>query len=139
VKIGKFTIMIGIFFCMSAVHLTAQRPTVRIGGSSLRANGQLAQGFQYTGYCPVDLKFGWGVIADKGTTATYHFERSDGGRSTAGQSVPMPMPGRSVPVYYDWKLGANTPKFADFTGSVSIVIDYPNPVEGKIGFTIHCR
>ena len=33
---------------------------VRIGGSSLRANGQIAEGYQYSGPCPVDLKFGWG-------------------------------------------------------------------------------
>ena len=138
-KIGKFAIMIGILFCMGAVGLTAQRPSVRIGGSSLRANGQVAQGFQYTGYCPVDLKFGWGLIADERTTATYHFVRSDGGHTTTSESVPMRMPGRSVPVYYDWQLGANTPKFANFTGSVSIMIDSPNPAQGKIGFTIHCR
>jgi hypothetical protein len=28
---------------------------VRVGGTALTANGQLAQGFQYTGSCPVNL------------------------------------------------------------------------------------
>lgn len=106
---------------------------------SLRANGQIAQGYQYTGYCPVDLKFGWGLIATNPTGASYHFLRSDGGHSSGSQNVNMPMPGRSVPVYEEWRLGANSPKFANFTGWVKIVIDAPSQVENKIPFTIHCQ
>jgi hypothetical protein len=32
---------------------------VRIGGSSFAVNGQLNREHQYTGACPVDLKFDW--------------------------------------------------------------------------------
>ena len=139
VRISKIASTIGILFCMGAISLTAQNASVRLGGSSLRANGQVAQGFQYTGFCPVELKFGWGVIANAPTAMSYHFVRSDGGHSTNYQNVNMPAPGRSVPVYDDWRLGANTPKFANFSGWVQIIIDSPSPVQGKIPFTIHCR
>ena len=139
VKTCKIAIIVGILLCLGAVSLRAQNASVRIGGSSLRANGQIAQGFQYSGPCPVDLKFGWGLIGSRPTTASYHFERSDGGRSSGAQSVNLPGTGHSVPVYNDWRLGANSPKFADFTGWVTIMIDYPSPVEGKIPFTLHCQ
>jgi hypothetical protein len=112
---------------------------VRIGGESLRANGEVAQGFQYTGPCPVELQFGWGVIASEPTSIDYRFVRSDGGQSARSQTVDLPRAESSVPVYDMWRLGANTPQFANFTGWVKIVIDSPNQVEGKIGFTIHCR
>ncbi len=136
-KIGKIAVGIGVLLCLGSPSLIAQ--TVRIGGESLRANGQIAQGFQYTGSCPVDLKFGWGLISTGPTAASYHFVRNDGGHTTNSQTVNLPQANRSVPVYYDWRLGANTPRFANFTGWVQILIDSPNPVQGKIGFTIHCQ
>jgi hypothetical protein len=111
---------------------------VRIGGASLRANGQLAQGFQYAGACPVDLKFGWGVIGTEPTTISYSFARSDGGRASNSQTAGLPGGGRSVPIYYDWRLGANSPRFANFSGWVQINIDSPNAVSQKIRFTLHC-
>ena len=112
---------------------------VRIGGESLRANGQLVQGFQYTGPCPVELVFGWGVIGTEPTTIDYWFVRSDGGQSARSQTVDLPQANRSVPVYERWRLGANSQRFANYTGWVRIMIDSPNRVEGKIGFTIHCQ
>jgi hypothetical protein len=137
VKIGKIAVGIGVLLCLGSLSLMAQ--TVRVGGESLRANGQIAQGFQYTGPCPVDLKFSWGLISTGPTTVNYHFVRSDGGHSANGQAVNIPQGNRSVPVYYDWHLGANTPKFANFAGSVQLVIDSPNPVQGNIKFTLHCQ
>ncbi|MGA2571514.1 MAG: hypothetical protein ABSF23_13425 [Terracidiphilus sp.] len=113
--------------------------TVRIGGASLRANGEVAQGFQYTGPCPVELQFGWGVIATEPTTIDYWFVRSDGGQSSHSKAVDLPQANRSVPVYDVWRLGANSPRFANYTGWVKLVIDVPNQVEDKIGFTIHCQ
>jgi hypothetical protein len=112
--------------------------SVRIGGESLRANGQLAHGFEYTGPCPVDLQFGWGVIATQPTSINYYFQRSDGGRSSRSQAADLP-PGRSVPIYQKWTLGANKPQFANYTGWVNVVIDSPNRLEGKIKFTLHCQ
>jgi hypothetical protein len=69
----------------------------------------------------------------------YHFVRSDGGHSSNEARVIIPQGNRSVPVYDLWRLGANTPQFANYTGWVKIVIDTPNPLEGKVGFTIHCQ
>lgn len=112
--------------------------SVRIGGSSLRANGQIAQGFQYAGPCPVNLQFGWGVIATEPTSVTYSFTRSDGASSRA-HSQNLPGVNRSVPIYNDWRLGANNPEFADFRGWVQLNIESPSPVSQKIAFTLHCQ
>jgi hypothetical protein len=121
-------------------YLVAQRyASVRVGGSSLRANGQIAEGYQYSGSCPVDLKFGWGVIATGPTSVTYRFTRSDGGHSAQALVADLPQSGRSVPLYEDWRLGANTRQFGDFHGWVNLIIEGPNHLENKINFTIHCR
>jgi hypothetical protein len=137
VKISKAVSAVGILFCLGSLSLMAQ--TVRIGGESLRANGELARGFQYTGPCPVDLQFGWGLISTGPTVVNYRFVRNDGGHTANSQSVDIPQANRSVPVYDKWRLGANTPQFANYTGWVKILIESPNPVEGKVGFTIHCQ
>jgi len=141
VKISKNARLIGILFCMLTICLTARtsNAAVRIGGASLRANGEVAQGFQYTGPCPVELQFGWGVIGTEPTTIDYWFVRSDSGQSSRSQTVELPQAGRSVPVYDMWRLGANSPRFANYTGWVKLVIDSPNQVEGKIEFTLHCQ
>ena len=136
-KISKIATVFGILICLGSVSLMAQ--TVRVGGSSLRANGNVAQGFHYTGSCPVALKFGWGLISTRRTEVTYRFDRSDGGHTTHSERVMIPQANHSVPVYDDWQLGANTPKFADFHGWVNIIIESPNPVQQKINFTIHCQ
>jgi len=129
-----------ICLCLSAAPLLAQGyPSVRVGGSSLRANGQIAQGYQYTGSCPVDLKFGWGVIPNAPTSVTYRFSRSDGGHSARSFMADLPQPNRSTPLYDDWRLGANTPQFADFHGWVNLIIEGPNHLENKINFTLHCQ
>jgi hypothetical protein len=112
---------------------------VRIGGSSFRANGQMAQNHEYFGPCPVDLKFDWGVIASSPAAVTYTFSRSDGGHSTSPMTVDLSQPNRSVPIYDEWHLGANRPQFANFHGWVQINILSPNPVSQKIPFTIHCQ
>ena len=129
-----FTFLIVAFLGVTATSSA----TVRVGGSSLRANGQLAQGFQYTGSCPVALKFGWGVIGTAPTMLTYTFVRSDGGRQTSSATVNLPNANQSVPIYYDWQLGANTPQFQNYSGWVQLNIESPNTVQYKIPFTIRC-
>ncbi len=136
-KISKIASIVGILLCLGSVSMMAQ--SVRVGGWSLRANGQVAQGFQYTGSCPVNLKFGWGLISTGRTEVAYRFDRNDGGHTTHSERVDIPQANHSVPVYYDWQLGANTPKFADFHGWVNLIIESPNPIQKKIAFTIHCR
>jgi hypothetical protein len=135
-KIIKIASVLGILLCLGSVSLMAQ--SVRVGGSSLRANGQVVQGFHYTGSCPVSLKFAWGLISTGPTEVTYRFDRNDGGQART-QSVFIPRANQSVPVYYDWQLGANTRQFADYHGWVNIIINSPNPVQQKIGFTIQCQ
>src|SRR5258708_3888107 len=130
----RFALMAFAFFAVTATA----GASVRVGGSSLRANGQLAQGFQYTGSCPVALKFGWGVIGTGPTAATYTFARSDGGHQTNSPTVDLPNANQSVPVYYDWRLGANRPQFQNYSGWVQLNIEAPNQVSNKINFTIHC-
>ena len=136
----KFTVAA---FCCLCVFLlselaSAQGP-VRVGGWSLRANGQVAQGFQYRGSCPVELQFGWGLISDRPTEIAYTFNRNDGGHQTVSTVTSMPQPGRSYPVYYTWNLGANTPRFANFSGWVNLILQRPNNLEKQIHFTIHCQ
>ena len=114
-------------------------PTVRVGGWALMANGQLARDFQYTGACPVDLKFDWGVISTAPTNATYSFVRNDGGHSSSSKSIELPEADHSVSIFDDWRLGANTPQFANYSGWVQLNIESPNTVSQKINFTIHCR
>ena len=140
-KISNAASMLWVLFCVGLFSLNPQtsNATVRVGGESLRANGQVAQGFQYTGSCPVNLQFGWGLIATEPTDVRYRFVRNDGGHSTNAQVVNIPGANRSVPVYEKWSLGANSPQFANYTGWVRLVVESPNAVEGKIGFTIHSQ
>jgi hypothetical protein len=137
-KITRTALVYGFFFIAGiALVMKAGAPaSVRVGGYSLRANGQVAQGFQYSGTCPVDLKFGWGLIATEPTTASYSLTRNDGSHPPSG-SVDLPG-GRSKPVYLDWRLGANNAKFANYTGWVQLNIESPNRVSQKISFTLHC-
>jgi hypothetical protein len=113
--------------------------SVRVGGSAFAANGQLARDHQYTGPCPVDLKFDWGAIGTEPTPVTYSFTRNDGGHSSQPLTIALPQANRSVPIVDQWRLGANTPQFANYSGWVELNIESPNPVANRIGFTLHCR
>jgi len=136
-KVSKIAIVFGVLTCLGTASLIAQ--TVRVGGWSLRANGQVAQGFKYVGSCPVDLKFGWGLISTGPTEVRYRFDRNDGGHTTHTERVNLPRADQSVPVYYDWRLGANTREFANYSGWVNLIIESPDRIEKKVPFTIHCR
>ena len=133
--------IIGLVFPLAIMMATAANAhaDVRIGGSAFSANGQLARDYQYTGSCPVDLKFDWGLISTEPTTVTYSFVRSDGGHSSTSQSIELPNANRSVPIIDEWNLGANTQQFANYNGWVQINIESPNPISQKINFTIHCQ
>jgi len=112
--------------------------TVRIGGWALTNNGQIVKDFVYTGACPVQLQFAWGVLATAPMEIKYHFERSDGAQAPPGQK-DLPRANTSEDVITTWDLGANTPRFADFKGWEDLVIDSPNKAAQKINFTLHCR
>ena len=123
-----------ILFAMAGISQGA----VRVGGTALTANGQLAQGFQYTGSCPVNLKFDFGLISTEPATVTYSFNRSDG-PSGGSRTKHLPKANQSMPVFDTWRLGAKTPQFANYHGWIEINIASPNPVAKKINFTLHCK
>ena len=120
------------------IHCGGYAASVRVGGSAFSVNGQLARDHQYTGACPVELTFDWGVIGTDATPVTYSFNRSDGGHSSNAMTIDLPQANRSVPILDHWRLGANTPQFADYRGWVELSIESPNPVANRIGFTLHC-
>jgi hypothetical protein len=105
----------------------------------LYANGKLVQNYDYSGSCPVKLKFDWGVISTfpgKGNESYYRFTRSDGSQ-TAAQELALP-PNVSVDVTYTWDLGAKTAEYANYKGWVNLFLETP-PVNQKINFTLHCK
>ena len=110
---------------------------VRVGGWAFSANGQLARDFQYSGPCPADLKFDWGVISTEPASAPYNITRSDGGHSSNVRYVNLP-PNRSVSIVEDWRLGADTPQFADYHGWMELHLQTPQPLTHRINFTLHC-
>ncbi|MGA3159820.1 MAG: hypothetical protein ABSC77_01285 [Terracidiphilus sp.] len=118
---------------------TMEKATVRVGGWALFANGQLAKGFEYTGACPVNLKFDWGLIATSPVEVTYRYKRSDASEPSAMQKVNLPKANTSVSVYDTWQLGAHTPEFKNFQGWIKLTTFEPNKVEQKIDFTLHCK
>jgi hypothetical protein len=128
---------------MSAVSMLAVAEAasaqVRVGGWSLRTNGQVAKDFQYTGSCPVELKFGWGLISPHKTTVAYSFQRSDGAHTSNQHENFMAQPNKSVPIYYDWRLGAKNPRFQNFNGWVELRIESPNAETKRVNFTLHCQ
>ena len=111
---------------------------MRCFARALTANGKLAAGSQYAGSCPVALKFDWGVIGTEPTLVTYTFDRSDGGHLATSPTAYLPNANQSVPIYEEWHLGANIPRFQNYSGWVRLMIESPNPVSQKIPFTIHC-
>ena len=133
----------GLFFLLAAVLVMAliayARGTVRVGGWSLRANGQVARDFAFRGGCPVNLKFGWSVLGTEPTDVVYTFARSDGGHETHSQTLDLPQAGRSGFIYHDWRLGANNREFADYRGWVELIVESPNRVSQRIDFTLHCQ
>jgi hypothetical protein len=51
----------------------------------------------------------------------------------------VPQANHAVSIFDDWRLGANTPEFANFSGWVQLNVESPSAVSQKINFTIHCR
>ena len=113
--------------------------SVHVGGAAFFVNGQVARDYQYTGSCPVDLKFDWGVISTEPAMASYWFRRSDGGHSSNARTIELPGGNRSIPIMEEWHLGANTRQFSAYHGWVELHIESPNPVTSRIRFTLHCQ
>ena len=133
-KVTRFAIL-PLAAVLAAVAAFA---AVRVGGSAFSVNGELVRSHQYVGACPVDLKFDWGVISTRPAIVSYFITRSDGAGSRNSRSIDLP-PNRSVPVLEHWRLGANTPRFANYEGWVELNLEGPTPVVNRIPFTLHCR
>jgi hypothetical protein len=134
----KLVLRLVLALAVVLVLAGAAYASVHVGGWSFSANGQPARNFLYIGSCPVDLKFDWGVIGTRPGRVTYSFLRNDGGMSSP-ESVDLPAANHSVPVIDTWRLGANSPTFANYHGWVQLDIHSPNPVSKRINFTIRCR
>ena len=154
-KSSKVARVAGICFCLAIFSLiakaqpTAHTPpagghpklpvTVRVGGWALNANGKLAKNFEYTGTCPVNLRFDWGLIATSPVEVTYRYKRSDASEPSAMNTVNLPKANTSVDVSDTWELGANTAEFKNYKGWIKLTTFSPNKVEQKIDFTLHCK
>ena len=136
-QLKRITVLTGLVIAALAAA-TALYGAVRIGGWSFAANGQVARDRQYTGGCPVDLKFDWGVISTGPSEITYWTSRNDGARSSP-KSIRHPGGGRSIPIVEEWHLGANNGRFANYPGWMEIHIEGTAPATNRIGFTLHCR
>jgi hypothetical protein len=111
---------------------------VRVGGAAFFANGQIAPDHQYTGPCPVTLKFDWGIVSSDATQISYTFLRNDGARGASAMRS-LPGGGRSVPFTTQWQLGANLPQFQNYNGWMELHTDPPHSLSNKIPFTLHCQ
>ncbi|HKE28795.1 MAG TPA: hypothetical protein VKB88_40875 [Bryobacteraceae bacterium] len=126
-------LLIGLWVMSAALY-----GAMRIGGSSFAVNGQVARDHQYTGGCPVDLTFDWGVINSDPTAISYWTSRNDNAHSNP-RSLNHPGSNRSMPIMEHWRLGANNPQFANYHGWMEIHIESPAPATNRIPFTLHCR
>lgn len=126
-------LLLGLLSLASALY-----GAMRIGGWSFAVNGQVARNYQYTGSCPADLMFDWGVINSNPAAITYSTSRNDGAHSSP-RSVNHPGGNRSIPIVEHWHLGANNPQFANYHGWMEIHIESPAPATNRIAFTLHCR
>lgn len=147
-KTSKFAHIIAICFCIALFGQFAQseqpgakaqpkgsvlNPPVTatvVGLQSVTANGKtlnIAKDEPYRGSCPVNLVFTFLVQASAPTTIKYDIKRSDKSPH-APEKVNVPKANAIVPVTYSWELGADTPEFKDFTGTVTLVIDSPKDI-----------
>lgn len=112
--------------------------SVRVGGSAFFANGRIARDYQYTGPCPVSLKFDWGIVSGEPTSISYAFLRNDGARGPSA-TRPLPGGGHSESITTDWRLGANLPQFQNYNGWMELHTDPPHSLSNRISFTLHCQ
>jgi hypothetical protein len=122
---------------------SAAMADIRVGGAALTMNGEPPSGgrhkggYQYTGSCPVELKFDWGIVSTDPGDLVYSFVRNDGGQSKPVQAS-LPGGNRSSPILDGWTLGANSDQFADYRGWVQLNVESPSPLSYRIPFTLHC-
>jgi len=153
--IGNFARVIAICFCFAFISQFAQSQanvphpkappeappaTVSVVGGSMYANGVLLKHPEndYKGSCPVNLKFTWTLLSTEPAEVSYFTQRSDDGVS-AVMKVKIPTANSPVFVSEPWEMGANTPKYKDFKGSITLTTKSPNKADLGIYFSIHCN
>lgn len=154
-KASKIARVIALCFCLALLGQFAQSQanvphpkappaappaTVSVVGGSMYANGELLKNpiNDYKGSCPVNLKFTWTLLATEPTEVSYFTKRSDGSSSPEAK-VKISKANTPVFVSEPWEMGANTPKFKDFNGAITLITKSPNKAELGIDFTIHCK
>jgi len=118
----------------------APAATVSVVGGSMYANGVLLKHPEnsYEGSCPVNLKFTWTLLSTEPTDVSYSTQRSDDGIS-ATKKINISKANTPVFVSEPWEMGANTPKYKDFKGSITLTTKSPNKADLGIYFTVHCK
>lgn len=116
---------------------------IRLGGEGFTVNGQHvpsgAGGYEYTGPCPVDLRFGWGIVSSDSADVVYRFTRSDGARARYPMQRTLVGGGRSTSFTETWsQLGANIDQFANYHAWVALSIEAPYPINYPVSFILHC-
>ena len=129
-----------VALCISTLLPSAKaaaQAQVRVIGTDLFANGKLAPTFQYSGACPVWLRFYWSLATSEYTGVGYYFQTNTGIRTPGRRDYVSP----SMPLaaYIDWHVGLKTPKLTDQSGWLELHVMYPNVFANTINYTIHCR
>jgi len=115
------------------------RGTVRVGRAmTMEANGQVIERHVYTGPCPVNLKFAWEVQGTEPTPVTYWFDRSDGVELHRPFTIQLQAADQPETIYQEWRLGGNTPEFANYNGWIRLNVEWPTPDYGDDHFLLRC-
>ncbi|MGD0009800.1 MAG: hypothetical protein ABSE93_14800 [Terriglobia bacterium] len=117
------------------------RGTVHTGRDlkmTVEANGQILEHHVYSGPCPVTLKFGREVEGTEPTPVIYWFDRSDGAEFHHPSTIQLQTAGQPQTIYQEWRLGANTPQFANYNGWIRLNIESPNPDSLENHFLLRC-
>jgi TonB family protein len=108
-------------------------------GVSLLVNGEPSPNFEYTGTCPVDLRFTWKLVSAKPTDVRYILAKSDGSRSSVVSTAQVPKANQPSSIVEGWHMGANTPQFANYPGWINLIVQFPNSFGYRINFNLHCK
>ena len=130
-------VIVALCICALLSGARAAQAEMRVVGTTFFVNGKPVPDFQYSGTCPVWLRFYWSLIDTDFAGMVYYFIPNVGKPTPRhSQSVWRNQP---IPAYIDWQVGANTPKYANYRGWLQLRVTNPNNIANTINFTLHCR